>query len=37
MIAAAGRAWLNRLVFVGTLHGLRPSREAVLVRVFKVV
>ena len=30
-------AWLNRLVFVGTLHSLRPTREAVLVRVFKVV
>ena len=30
-------AWLNRLVFVGTLHSLRPAREAVLVRVFKVV
>jgi Protein of unknown function (DUF3237) len=30
-------AWLNRLVFVGTLHSLRPAREAVLVRVFKLV
>ena len=30
-------AWLNRLVFVGTLNSLRPSREAVLIRVFKVV
>jgi len=30
-------AWLNRLVFVGTLHSLRPAREAVLIRVFKVV
>ncbi len=30
-------AWLNRLVFVGTLNSLRPAREAVLVRVFKVV
>lgn len=29
-------AWLNRLVFVGTLHSLRPAREAVLVRVFKL-
>jgi hypothetical protein len=27
-------AWLNRLAFVGTLTSLRPSREAVLVRVF---
>lgn len=30
-------AWLNRLVFVGTLNSLRPGREAVLIRVFKVV
>lgn len=27
-------AWLNRRVFVGTLHPLRPSREAVLVRAW---
>lgn len=30
-------AWLNRLVFVGTLTSLRPARESVLVRVFKLV
>ena len=30
-------AWLNRLVFVGTLNSLRPARDAVLVRVFKLV
>ena len=29
-------AWLNRLVFVGTLNSLRPAREAVLVRAFKL-
>jgi hypothetical protein len=27
-------AWLNRRVFVGTLHPLRPAREAVLVRAW---
>ena len=30
-------AWLNRLVFVGTLNSLRPAHDAVLVRVFKLV
>jgi hypothetical protein len=30
-------AWLNRGVFVGTLHGLMPQRQAVLIRVFRVV
>ncbi len=29
-------AWLNRLVLVGTLHSLRPAREAVLVRAFRL-
>lgn len=29
-------AWLNRLVLVGTLASLRPSREAVLVRAFRL-
>jgi len=29
-------AWLNRCVLVGTLHPLRPAREAVLVRVFRL-
>lgn len=27
-------AWLNRRLFVGTLHTLRPAREAVVVRVY---
>lgn len=30
-------AWLNRAVYVGTLNSLRPAREAVLVRVFKLI
>ena len=30
-------AWLNRRVFVGTLHSLRPAREAVLIRAYMVV
>lgn len=30
-------AWLNRAVYVGTLNSLRPGRESVLVRVFKVI
>ncbi|AWN45984.1 DUF3237 domain-containing protein [Methylobacterium terrae] len=29
-------AWLNRLVLVGTLASLRPSRDAVLVRAFRL-
>lgn len=29
--------WLNRSVFVGTLHPLPPERKAVLIRVFRVV
>lgn len=29
-------AWLNRAVYVGTLDSLRPEREAVLVRVYRV-
>lgn len=29
-------AWLNRCVLVGTLDVLRPRREAVLVRVFRL-
>ncbi len=29
-------AWLNRLVFVGTLGSLRPEREAVRIRVFSL-
>ncbi len=27
-------AWLNRRVFVGTLHGLPPEQQAVLIRVW---
>ncbi|SEE69906.1 Protein of unknown function [Rhizobiales bacterium GAS191] len=30
-------AWLNRLILVGTLTSLRPRREAVLIRAFKLV
>jgi hypothetical protein len=30
-------AWLNRRVFVGTLHPLPPERQAVLIRVWMVV
>ena len=29
-------AWLNRLVIIGTLASLRPQREAVLIRAFKL-
>lgn len=31
---AGPHAWLNRRVFVGTLHGLPPERQAVLIRVW---
>lgn len=31
---AGAYGWLNRRVFVGTLHPLRPAREAVLVRAW---
>ena len=30
-------AWLNRSVFVGTLHSLPPERKAVLIRVYEVI
>lgn len=30
-------AWLNRGIFVGTVHGLPPERHAVLIRVYRVV
>lgn len=30
-------AWLNRLTIVGTLTSLKPEREAVLIRAFKLV
>jgi len=29
--------WLNRRVFVGTLHSLRPARTAVCIRVYELV
>lgn len=29
--------WLNQAVYVGTLNSLRPERQAVLVRVFKLI
>ena len=36
--APEGRyGWLNRSVHVGTLDSLRPERDAVLIRVFRVV
>ena len=28
--------WLNRAIYVGTLDSLRPQRDAVLIRVFRV-
>ena len=28
--------WLNRRVFVGTLHSLRPARAAVCIRVYEL-
>jgi hypothetical protein len=30
-------AWLNRAVFVGTLHPLPPEKKAVVIRVYEVV
>ena len=29
-------AWLNRVVIIGTLASLRPQREGVLIRAFKL-
>ena len=29
--------WLNRSVYVGTLHSLPPARRAVIIRVYKLV
>jgi hypothetical protein len=29
--------WLNDFVYVGTMNSLRPEREAVVIRVYKVV
>jgi hypothetical protein len=30
-------AWLNRAIFVGTLHPLPPEKKAVVIRVYQVV
>ena len=30
-------AWLNRLVIVGTLESMRPQRQAVRIRAYKLV
>ncbi|MEZ5645522.1 MAG: DUF3237 domain-containing protein [Burkholderiaceae bacterium] len=35
-VAAGPYDWLNRRVFVGTLHSLRPARSAVCVRVYEL-
>ena len=36
--APEGRyGWLNDFVYVGTLNSLRPQRQAVVIRVYKVV
>lgn len=38
IIAPEGKyGWLNDFVYVGTLDSLRPEREAVVIRVYKVV
>jgi hypothetical protein len=38
IVAPEGRyGWLNDFVYVGTLNSLRPQREAVVIRVYKVV
>ena len=29
--------WINDFVYVGTLNSLRPKRDAVVIRVYKVV
>jgi hypothetical protein len=33
---AGPHEWLNRRVFVGTLHSLKPARDAVAIRVYLV-
>ena len=33
---AGPHAWLNRRVFVGTLHSLRPAQTAVLIRAYQL-
>ena len=38
LTAPEGRyGWLNDFVYVGTLDSLRPQRQAVVIRVYKVV
>lgn len=38
LIAPSGpHDWLNRRIFVGTLHSLRPARAAVCIRVYELV
>jgi hypothetical protein len=38
IVAPDGKyAWLNRSVYVGTLHSLRPERAAVLIRVYRLI
>lgn len=38
IVAPEGKyGWLNDFVYVGTLNNLRPQREAVVIRVYKVV
>lgn len=38
IVAPEGKyGWLNDFVYVGTLDALRPQREAVVIRVYKVV
>ncbi len=33
---AGPHAWLNRRVFVGTVHSLQPARQAVAIRIYLV-
>lgn len=38
IVAPEGRyGWINDFVYVGTLNSLRPQREAVVIRVYKIV
>jgi hypothetical protein len=38
LVAPEGRyGWINDFVYVGTLNSLRPKRDAVVIRVYKVV
>ncbi len=36
LLAPEEYGWLNGSIYVGTLNSLRPARDAVLVRVFRV-